>query len=174
MATEFAVDLVFKSKGLDELGQFNKRVQRLEAASKKAQGGLDSAANQIVRTGRAADKASGSVGGLAGAFGKLAASIGAAALAQKAFSSGVNRIESERRIRLVSKAYGENALLASAASDAAKKFGISQTEANQALADTYARLRPLGQSLSDIESIYGGFNTAAKLSGVSAIESAGA
>ena len=142
MANEFAVDLVFKSKGLDQLGQFNQRVQRLEAASKKAQDGLEGATNQIVKTNRAATRATSAVGGLSGAFTKLASAIGGAALAQKTFSAGINRVESNRRIRLVSAAYGENAELAQAAADSAKKFGLSQTEANSALADTYARLRP--------------------------------
>mgnify|MGYP003664774593 FL=1 len=99
---------------------------------------------------------------------------GVAFTAYKAIQTGLNRIESERRLKLVAQGYGEVALLQSAAAAAANKFKISQTEANQALANAFGRLRPLGVSLGDITSTFNGFRTAAMLGGATAAESSAA
>jgi len=112
--------------------------------------------------------------GVASAVGKLALAYGTLRTAQAALQAGIGRIESERRIQFLARGYGEAAQLATAASRAAEKFGVSQTEANQALANTYARLRPVGIELSTIESVYAGFNTAARISGASAVEASNA
>ena len=99
---------------------------------------------------------------------------GVAFTAYKAIQTGLNRIESERRLKLVAQGYGEVALLQSAAAAAASKFKIGQTEANQALANAFGRLRPLGVSLGDITSTFNGFRTAAMLGGATAQESSAA
>ena len=91
-------------------------------------------------------------------------------LAFSAVNTGIARIESERRIKALGRAYGESAQLQDIATQSAKKFGLSQTEANQGLALAFARLRPVGVELKEITSVYNGFNTAAKLSGASANE----
>lgn len=91
-------------------------------------------------------------------------------LAFASVNTGIARIESERRIKALGRAYGESAQLQDIATASAKKFGLSQTEANQGLALAFARLRPVGVELKEITSVYNGFNTAAKLSGASAIE----
>nr|BAR35297.1 phage tail tape measure protein [uncultured Mediterranean phage uvMED] len=96
------------------------------------------------------------------------------AAAQQTFNAGVSRIESERRIKMLGDSYGETADLADLAARSAKRFGQSQTTANQAVANIYGRLRPLGISLKDIESTYNGFNTAARLSGATAGEASAA
>lgn len=92
----------------------------------------------------------------------------------KATQVGIRRVESERRIKLLARSYGEVAALQAAAAASAERFNISQTEANQALANSYARLRPLGLSLDDIKSTFNGFNTAAKLGGATSQEAAAA
>lgn len=91
-------------------------------------------------------------------------------LAFGSVNTGISRIESERRIKALGKAYGESAKLQDIATESAKKFGLSQTEANQGLALAFARLRPVGVELKEITTVYNGFNTAAKLSGASANE----
>lgn len=91
-------------------------------------------------------------------------------LAFGAVNTGIARVESERRIKALGRAYGESAQLQDIATASAKKFGLSQTEANQGLALAFARLRPVGVELKEITSVYNGFNTAAKLSGASANE----
>jgi len=110
------------------------------------------------------------MGGLRGGIGK--AVIGFAAF--KSVQTGIQRLESERRIRLLGQRFGEVGQLQSAAAAAARKFNLSQTEANQSLADAFARLRPLGVSLKDITSTFGGFRTAAVLGGATAAEASAA
>ena len=110
------------------------------------------------------------IGGLRGAVGKAA--IGFAAF--KAGQAAIGRIESVRRLNRLGGAYGEVADLQDAAAKAAKTFGLSQTEANQQFSQIYARLRPVGVTLKDIESTFVGFNTVARLSGASSVEASNA
>ena len=112
----------------------------------------------------------GGMGRVAQAFG-VVVGLGAA---QQALQTGIQREESERRLQFLAKEYGEVTELQLAAASASRKFGQSQTEANQALANIYARLRPIGASLEDITSVYNGFNTAARVSGANAQEAANA
>jgi tape measure domain-containing protein len=112
--------------------------------------------------------------GLTSEIGKLAAAYFTVQTAQKAFQAGIRRTESERRITALSRAFGEVAETQEAAARAAQRFGLSQSEANAAFAQIYARLRPIGIGLSDIESSFNGFNTAAKLSGASVQEASSA
>ena len=60
------------------------------------------------------------------------------------------------------------------ASKAAKTFGMSTLESLRGVTNIIGRLKPLGQSLEDIEDIFFGFNTAAKLAGVSTVEASNA
>jgi tape measure domain-containing protein len=92
--------------------------------------------------------------------------------AYKAIQVGISRVESERRLKLLARGYGEVAELQAAAGLAASKFNISQTEANQGISNAYARLRPLGVTLEDITSTFGGFRAAAVLGGATAQEAA--
>lgn len=94
--------------------------------------------------------------------------------AQEAFQTGIQRTESERRLTFLAKGYGEVAAAQEAAARAGRQFGLSTTESNQQFAQLYGRLRPLNVTLTDIESAFVGFNTAAKVSGSTAAESAGA
>ena len=167
MATEFGVNLVFRTQGGGKLRDLSNQLQGIERGGKGAQGGIDG-------VGRSARTAESRVKGLVGAVGKLALAYGTLRAGQAALQTGISRIESERRIQFLARGYGEAAQLAEAASRAAQKFGVSQTEANQALANTYARLRPVGIELETIQSVYGGFSTAARLSGASATEASAA
>jgi len=108
---------------------------------------------------------------LDGAFVGLAASA-AAFNAQKlvgSFVAAANAADgAQRRIRLVSQGFDDYRTVLGVAKAAADKFGLSQTQAASAIADIYTRLRPVGFQLNEINAIYEGFNTAVKLSGVSA------
>ena len=170
MSTVYAVDLVFRSKGVNQLAGLTSKTKDLDRAARKAQGGVDKASNSVRRFDRSARAARSGVSTLIGTLGRLAAAYGAVRIAQSAIQAGIQRTESERRIKFLAREYGEVAQLSAAAGQAAEKFGLSQTEANKALATTYARLRPVGVSLKDINSVYAGFNTAAKLSGATAVE----
>jgi tape measure domain-containing protein len=110
------------------------------------------------------------MGGLRGAVGK--AVVGFAAF--KAGQAAIGRIESVRRLNRLGAAYGEIADLQAAATKASETFGLSQTEANQQFSQIYARLRPVGVTLEDIESTFVGFNTVARLSGATSVEASNA
>jgi tape measure domain-containing protein len=134
----------------------------------------EAAAAGLQKQGRAAQSAGNSLNGLLGTLGKLAVAYVGIRTAQAAIQTGIERIESERRIQFLARSYGEVEQLAGAAAASAAKFGESQTTANQALANAYGRLRPVGVSLTDIVSTYNGFNTAARISGASSTEASNA
>ena len=54
------------------------------------------------------------------------------------------------------------------------RFNLSIVEATKGVTDIFARLRPLGISLKDIETTFIGFNTIAKLAGLNATEASAA
>lgn len=113
------------------------------------------------------------------AFGAKAAAVsaavtGAALLTRQITDVGVASVESERRLNLLSRGFDDFQQVQNAASAAATKFGLTQTEANQQFAQIYARLRPVGLSLKEVTAVYNGFNTAAKLSGTNSQEASSA
>jgi len=110
------------------------------------------------------------MGGLRGNLAK--ATIGFAAF--KSVQEGIRRIDSERRLRLLTRRFGETAEAQEIARKAAEKFNLSQTEANVQLSRLIARLRPMGLSMQTIGTAFAGFNTATILAGATASESAGA
>ena len=70
--------------------------------------------------------------------------------------AGIARDESERRLRLLTQAFGETEQAQEAARRAADKFNLSQTEANVQLSRLIARLRPMGLSMQTIETAFAG------------------
>jgi len=108
--------------------------------------------------------------GLSGILGRVAL----AEAGRRAVAAAADYQALQQRIALLTADYGENAAALEIAASAAKTFGLSQREAAGGVADIYARLRPMGVSLEDIETTFRGFNTAAKLSGASAMEASGA
>lgn len=124
-------------------------------------------------TGRLAKqnlKAQKTFGGLQGILTKLALVETGRRLTNMAASFKQTQI----RLELLSKEYGENAGAQDLAARAAKRFGLSQTEALSGITDIYGRLRPIGVTLKEIETTYMGFNVATKLAGVSAQQASGA
>ena len=168
------VDIQASVKGMSDVEKLERRMEALEREVTKLTSKLPQASNNVRKFGRASKTAAAGGKALSAAFAKVAVVIGTVTAAVGSFNVAVARTESERRIAILAGSYGEAGELAAIASRAADKFGNSQTEVNNALATTYARLRPVGVELEDIESVYGGFNTAARLAGASATESAGA
>jgi tape measure domain-containing protein len=111
-----------------------------------------------------------SFGGLQGVLTKLALVETGRRMTNMAASFKQTQI----RLELLSKEYGENAGAQDLAARAAKRFGLSQTEALSGITDIYGRLRPIGVTLKEIETTYMGFNVATKLAGVSAQQASGA
>ena len=168
------VDVVVKVVGGQKLKSLDNSLRGTAANAVKAGAGLDRTAVGARNAGRAAATAANGVQKLNKAFFAITAVISTVGSAVAAFNTSIARTESERKIKILGDAYGEAGALAKFASESAKTFGQSQTEVNNSLAKTYARLRPVGVGLEDIVSTYNGFQTAARLSGASAEESSAA
>jgi len=115
-------------------------------------------------------KAAGALRGVGGAI----ASIGAGALVAGMVRGAASAEQLQLRLKLLSKEYGETERVQQFVAQSAKTFGQSQTEAASGVADVYARLRPLGTTLDQIQVVYNGFNAVALASGVSAEAASGA
>lgn len=122
--------------------------------------------------------AGGALAGLGGGLARtLAAVVGineALQETRRILDATLNRTSAEQRLRALSNGWDAYADVVDVASRAAERFNLSQSQAQQQIAQVYGRLRPLGLSLQEVESIYSGFNTASRLSGANAAESAGA
>jgi tape measure domain-containing protein len=117
--------------------------------------------------------AAGAVRSLSGLRGALA-SIGAGALVAGMVRGAAAAEQLQLRLKLLSREYGETERVQQFVAQSAKTFGQSQVEAATGVADVYARLRPLGTSLAEIETVYKGFNAVALASGTSAEAASGA
>lgn len=181
MAVSSVELIVSAAKAINPLRKVEQHSKKVDQALKKNQGAVKRVEAAFVLFGRKGVNALRDLEGNAARLGKsmggLRGGIVKAAVAFAGFKSiqvGIDRLESERRIKALAKSYGEAAQLQNAATSASKKFKISQTEANTALAGVFARLRPVGVSLKDIVSTYNGFNTAARISGATAVEASNA
>ena len=177
-----SVELIVEAaKAVNPLRKVEQHSQKVDQALKKNQKSARNVEAAFQRMGRNGIRSFRDLESNAARLGKsmggLRGGIVKAAVAFAGFKSvqvGIDRLESERRIKALAKSYGEAAQLQNAATSASKKFKISQTEANTALAGVFARLRPVGVSLKDIVSTYNGFNTAARISGATAVEASNA
>jgi tape measure domain-containing protein len=142
------------------------------------------AVNPLRQVKKAAKDASQSFGKLqsaagrtAGSFQKLqsaVAGVGLALAAKSAISAAASFNDLQTRLKLLTSEYGEYKQAQDLVAKSAKTFGLSNREAAEGIADIFARLRPLGVSLRDIESTFVGFNTVAKLSGVNSVQASAA
>ena len=117
------------------------------------------------------NRLNGVAGTTAGTFSRLrsaAAGLGVGLIAKSAIQAAASFRDLQTRLKLVTSEYGEYEKAQKLVSRAAKTFGLSNREAAEGVADIFTRLRPLGIELTDIESSFIGFNTVARLSGVSA------
>jgi tape measure domain-containing protein len=177
-----SVELIVEAaKAINPLRKVERESKKVDRALKENQKGARNVEAAFQRMGRNSLRSIRKLEAGTAKLGKrmrgLRANVAKAAIAFSAFKSaqvGIQRIESERRIKFLAESYGEVAQLQDAATASAKKFGIAQTEANRALANVFARLRPVGVGLRDIVSIYNGFNTAARISGSTATEASNA
>ena len=123
--------------------------------------------------GGAGDKAKASAGMFTSMGGALrgmaaaAATIGLAALGRDLFIAGDESQRATTRISALAGSYGEVSAVTEVAARAAKQFALGNVEAKNGVADLYGRLRPMGISLKDIESVFFGVNKSARLMGLS-------
>ena len=174
MATSNVELRVDARQAVTALQQVNTASGQASAATEKLKNSATGAGTALTNTGNSANRAVSGVNALVGSISKLATAYIGLRTAQQAVQAGIQRNESERRLTFLARGYNEVAQAQASATRAGKQFGLSATESNQQFAQLYGRLRPLNVSLADIESTFVGFNTAAKISGATSAESAGA
>ena len=77
-------------------------------------------------------------------------------------------------MKVLTSEFGEFAEVQKLVSKAQNQFNLSIVEATKGITDIFARLRPLGVSLQDIETTFIGFNSIAKVAGLNATEASAA
>lgn len=127
-----------------------------------------SALQQVNRASGQTEQALNGIGSAASKLRTVFAGIGIVGLVQQTTRAAASFNDLQTRLKLLSSQYKEYNRAQEFALKSAAKFGQSNREALAGFTDIYARLKPLGVSLKDIETTYSGFNTVAKLSGVSA------
>jgi tape measure domain-containing protein len=178
MAQSYQVDIVTKVVGASKVAQLDKALADLSRNSTKVDTAARRAATSTNTLGTAAQTAGTKAKSSAAGFQTMGAAINAAAAkitliigAVQTFSqvmgAAFERQNAEKRLQNLTGSTAEyEAALLSAAS-VSQKFGISQTEATQALGDVYSRLSGVGFGLKQVTTIYEGFNTVARESGIS-------
>jgi tape measure domain-containing protein len=153
-----------------ELRDVQSKVQLNGALYQKAAAQIAQYQATLAKTTATQDRSQKSLGGLRGAL----VSIGAGALVAGMVRGAAAAEQLQLRLKLLSREYGETERVQQFVAQSAKTFGQSQVEAAAGVADVYARLRPLGTSLAEIETVYKGFNAVALASGTSAEAASGA
>jgi len=107
-------------------------------------------------------------------IGTLIGGAGLGLFAKASVQTAANAQALQLRLKLLTQEFGEYEQAQDLASRAARTFGMSNIEALEGVTNIIGRLRPLGLSLKQIETTFFGFNTAAKLAGVSTVEASNA
>ena len=102
------------------------------------------------------------------------AGIGFTLLAKQTISTTSNFQALQIRMKVLTSEFNEFAGAQELVRKAQDKFNLSIVEATKGITDIFARLRPLGISLKDIETVFFGFNTIAKQAGLNATEASAA
>jgi tape measure domain-containing protein len=188
MAESIVKLIVDATQGIRSLGRFKKatdeaakktdllkkavRLQKAatEAATTKLAQFGDVAKSAFDRASKAAQKYQSALGGIKGAI----VSLGVAALTKRMIGQAASFQQTQIRLKALSTEYGEFGKIQQLVKDNAKTFNQSQAESASNFSDVYARLRPLGTSLEDIQTVYKGFNATAIASGTSAAAASGA
>ena len=102
------------------------------------------------------------------------AGIGIGLLARNTVKTTANFQALQIRMRVLTSEFGEFAQVQKLVTRAQDQFNLSIVEATQGITDIFARLRPLGVELADIEKTFFGFNSIAKIAGLNATEASAA
>lgn len=188
MAESIVKLIVDATQGIRSLGRFKKAtaeaVKKAELLQKavRAQARATTFAKQKAaefgntakaafgKAQRAAQKYQSTLGGLKGAI----VSLGVAALTKRMIGQAASFAQTQVRLKALSTEYGEFGKIQQLVKDNAKTFNLSQAESASQFSDIYARLRPLGKTLEEVQTVYKGFNATAIASGTSAAAASGA
>jgi tape measure domain-containing protein len=148
-----------------KLGQSMTRTQRVmrnlgvvgARATRKLKDGFDRAA-------RGARALAQKVGGLRGAL----VGLGLGAVTKSFVDQAAQFSQTQIRLRALAGEYGEYDQVQKLIAKNAKTFNLSLAESASQFADIFARLRPVGKSLDEIQTTFEGFNAVAIVSGTSA------
>ena len=102
------------------------------------------------------------------------AGLGIGLLAKQTVSTTANFQALQIRMKVLTSEFGEFAEAQQLVRKAQDQFNLSIVEATKGITDIFARLRPLGVSLKDIETTFIGFNSIAKVAGLNATEASAA
>ena len=188
MAESIVKLIVDATQGVRSLGRFKKatdqaakkadllkkavRLQKAatEAATTKLAQFGDIAKSAFDKASKAAQKYQSALGGIKGAI----VSLGVAALTKRMIGQAASFQQTQIRLKALSTEYGEFDKIQQLVKDNAKTFNLSQAEASSQFSNIYARLRPLGKTLEEVQTVYKGFNATAIASGTSAAAASGA
>ena len=126
-------------------------------ATRKLKDGFDRAA-------RGARALAQKVGGLKGAL----VGLGLGAVTKNFVDQAAQFSQTQIRLRALAGEYGEYDQVQKLIAKNAKTFNLSLQESASQFADIFARLRPVGKSLDEIQTTFKGFNAVAIVSGTSA------
>ena len=124
----------------------------------------DTLGNAFNRARRGADGLAKKLNGIRG----LAVGLGAGAATKGFIEQAASFEQTQLRLELLSRQYGEFDQVQKLVRKNATTFNQSLGESSSNFADIFARLRPLGKSLSEIQTVYQGFNAVALASGTNA------
>ena len=102
------------------------------------------------------------------------AGVAVTAIGRQAVGAAANFQALQLRMKVLTSEFGEFNKAQELVAKAQDKFNLSIVEATKGVTDIFARLRPLGISLKEIETTFIGFNTIAKLAGLNATEASAA
>ncbi len=177
-----AVEIIVKAaQPVQQFNRITAATDRLKKGVKRAQEALDAAGKQGRRAGtvikRGLDQAARSADKFADKMGNLRnvlVGIGVAEFTRRIVQQAATFEQTQLRLKLLSEEFGEFDRVQELVRQNAKDFNLSLAESGSAFSDIFARLRPLGVSLDDIQSVYAGFNATALASGTSALEASAA
>lgn len=168
---ESTIKLIVDAAGaVSPLKRVTKETEKLDGAVRKANGRLGDTKKKFADAGKGAQSFTKSLGGLKGAI----LGLGLAAFTKRLVGQAASFAETKVRLKALSAEYGEYGRIQQLVEKNAKTFNQSQAESASNFADVFARLRPLGTSLEDIQTVYKGFNATALASGTSAAAASGA
>jgi hypothetical protein len=178
LATQFAVDLVFKSQ-TQQLDDVANKIQKFERqlAAIKGQNPLDGVENGARAAGAELGKTSKKIGETSNAFGALrgvVAALGLGLIARDIAAVGTQSQQSKVQLQALAGAYGELEVAQSAVERIQSVLGVSAIDARNGYSQLYAALRGTGISAQQLEILFVGLTKAARLSGAGAQEAQGA
>ena len=176
------VELIVNAvKAINPLRQVDKETKKLQRSVKNTRRSMRRLEIHAIRFGRKAKSAferaaqgakafADKLGGLKGAL----IGLGLGAVTKSIVNQAAQFAQTQIRIKALAGEYGEYDQVQKLIAKNAKTFNLSLAESSNQFADIFARLRPVGKSLDEIQTTFEGFNAVALVSGTSAASASAA